>query len=77
MPQKSPTNLTTPRNRAISIGTDPAGFTGGVDMEGDAARAGHPSAPGLPVGGYKEQDPAFKDAPSATPASPFTLGGGK
>jgi hypothetical protein len=77
MAQRSPTNLTTSRNRALEIGTQAAGFAGGVDMEGDASRAGYPSVAGMPgTGGYKEQAPAVGGSPVDGP-KPFTLGGGK
>lgn len=71
-----PKTTRTPRTRALEIGTDPAGFAGGVDMEGDAARAGHPSVPGLAsISGYKEQAPAVVDQGSVLHQTPFTTGG--
>lgn len=67
---------TTPRKQALAIGTDPAGFAGGVDMEGDAARAGHPSLPGFPsISGYKEQAPGVSGPGTVAHDTPFKLGG--
>jgi hypothetical protein len=67
--------MRTPRTQAEKMGTDSGGFDGEVDMEGNAARAGHPSMPGLPVQPHKEQPPAVAGTNSASPSStPFTLG---
>lgn len=64
--------MRTPRTRAIEIGTDPAGFAGGVDMEGDPARAGHPALPGLPVSTYKEQAPAIAGTSPSQGVVPYS-----
>jgi hypothetical protein len=65
----------TSRTQAEKMGVERSGFDGGVDMEGDAARAGHPSMPGLPVDPYKEQAPSI--ASTNMPSdheTPFVLG---
>lgn len=75
MAQRSPTKLGTPRNRALDIGTAPAGFAGGIAYD---PKAGVPQ--GTPGQGGKYRDPAEAAQPRAggsnTQRRSFKTGGG-
>lgn len=74
MPQhRSPTNLATPRNRALDIGTRPEGFGADVDYD---ARAGMPSSPMKPQehgGHHVEPPPAITPTAPSAPPAPFVV----
>ncbi len=62
IPPRSPGSLRSSRNRALEIGTDRAGFQGGVEYD---AHAGVPKLPGVTTAGhYVEQPPMISSSGS-------------
>lgn len=69
-PPPSPGGLRSPRKQALAMGTDPAGFQGGLEYD---AQAGVPVLPGMPLGTYQSLPPQISSVGGAinTP-TPFT-----
>jgi hypothetical protein len=65
MPERSPVPHRTPRNRALEVGSNPAGFRPGVPYNN---QGGHPTGVGYPGGSYKDEAEAAQ--PRAVPPSP-------
>ena len=70
-PPPSPGDLRSPRNRALEIGTERAGF--GDQMPYDT-QAGVPMVPGMPTGIARDIGPQLSYVGGAiNPAAPFAL----
>ena len=71
MPHQGAGSIRTSRHIALEKGTDPSGFTKGVDY---CAVCGHPLGGEMPHGHYEEQEPNVKQGTHPQSLSPFKLG---